>query len=76
MKKKKKLMKNKLNKSLNRDKKILKIITDLYPQRIKKRFIFKVHLGQKKLYYQNQLDTKKIHNLKYNSSFKWYINYF
>ena len=43
-----KLMKNKLNKSLNRDKKILKIITDLYPQRIKKRFIFNVKIDKEK----------------------------
>ena len=41
-------MKNKLNKSLNRDKKILKIITDLYPQRIKKRFIFNVKIDKEK----------------------------
>ena len=43
-----KLMKNKLNKSLNRDKKILKIITDLYPQRIKKRFVFNVKIDREK----------------------------
>ena len=43
-----KLMKNKLNKSLNRDKKILKIITDLYPQRIKKKFIFNVKIDKEK----------------------------
>ena len=43
-----KLMKNKLNKSLSRDKKILKIITDLYPQRIKKRFIFNVKIDKEK----------------------------
>ena len=36
-----KLMKLKLNRCLMRDKKILKIITNLYPQRIQKRFIFK-----------------------------------
>ena len=42
------LMKNKLNKSLNRDKKILKIITDLYPQRIKKKFIFNVKIDKEK----------------------------
>ena len=36
-----KLMKLKLNKSLIRDKKIFKIITNLYPQRIQKKFIFK-----------------------------------
>ena len=43
-----KLMKYKLNKSLNRDKKILKIITDLYPQRIKKKFIYNVKIDKKK----------------------------
>ena len=43
-----KLMKHKLNQSLKRDKKILKIITKLYPQRIKKKFIFNVKLGKKK----------------------------
>tara|TARA_B100001093_G_scaffold485159_1_gene519226 strand:+ start:458 stop:724 length:267 start_codon:yes stop_codon:yes gene_type:complete len=41
-------MKHKLNKSLKRDKKILKIITDLYPHRIKKKFIFNVKIGKKK----------------------------
>ena len=43
-----KLMKHKLNKSLKRDKKILKIITKLYPYRIKKKFIFNVKIGKKK----------------------------
>ena len=43
-----KLMKYKLNKSLNRDKKILKIITDLYPKRIKKKFIFNVKIEKEK----------------------------
>ncbi len=43
-----KLMKLKLNRSLTRDKKILKIITNLYPQRILKRFIFKVNISKKK----------------------------
>ena len=43
-----KLMKYKLYKSLNRDKKILKIITDLYPQRIKKKFIFNVKIEKEK----------------------------
>ena len=43
-----KLMKLKLNRSLMRDKKILKIITNLYPQRIKKRFIFIVKISKKK----------------------------
>jgi len=43
-----KLMKHKLNQSLKRDKKILKIITKLYPYRIKKKFIFNVKIGKKK----------------------------
>ena len=38
----------KLNKSLIRDKKIFKIITNLYPQRIQKRFIFNVKISKKK----------------------------
>ena len=33
---------------LKRDKKILKIITKLYPHRIKKKFIFNVKIGKKK----------------------------
>ena len=43
-----KLMKQKLNQSLQRDKKILKIITNLYPQRVKKNFIFNVKISKKK----------------------------
>ncbi len=43
-----KLMKIKLSRSLMRDKKILKIITNLYPQRIQKRFIFNVKISKKK----------------------------
>ena len=43
-----KLMKHKLNKSLKRDKKILKIITNLYPHRIKKKFIYNVKIDKKK----------------------------
>ena len=43
-----KLMKLELNRSLIRDKKIFKIITDLYPQRIKKKFIFNVRISKKK----------------------------
>ena len=42
-----KLMKKKLMKSLERDKKILKIITKLYPYRIKKKFIYKVEIIKK-----------------------------
>ena len=43
-----KLMKHKLNKSLQRDKKILKIIKNLYPHFIKKKFIFNVKIEKKK----------------------------
>ena len=42
-----KLMKIKLIKSLQTDKKILKIITKLYPYRIKKKFIYKVEIIKK-----------------------------
>ena len=41
------LMKTRLMKSLKRDKKILKIITRLYPYRIKKKFIYKVEIIKK-----------------------------
>jgi cyclopropane fatty-acyl-phospholipid synthase-like methyltransferase len=43
-----KFMKKKLIKSLQIDKKILKIITKLYPYRIKKKFIYKVEILKKK----------------------------
>ena len=43
-----KLMKIKLNKSLKRDKKILKMVTNLYPYRVKKKFIFKVKISKNK----------------------------
>ena len=42
-----KLMKKKLIKSLQRDKMILKMITKLYPYRIKKNFIYKVKINKK-----------------------------
>lgn len=42
-----KLMKKKLIKSLKRDKKILKLVTKLYPNRIKKNFIYKVQIIKK-----------------------------
>ena len=42
-----KLMKKKLIESLKRDKKILKIITKLYPYRVKKKFIYKVEITKK-----------------------------
>ena len=41
-------MKIKLNKSLERDKKILKLITKLFPGRIKKKFIYNVEIDKKK----------------------------
>ena len=43
-----KLMKLKLNESLQRDRKILKIIANLYPHRIKRKFIFDVKISKKK----------------------------
>ena len=43
-----KLMKLKLNQSLQRDKKILEIITNIYPHSIKKKFIFNVKISKKK----------------------------
>ena len=43
-----KTMKIKLNKSLERDKKILKLITKLFPGRIKKKFIYNVKIDKKK----------------------------
>jgi len=42
-----KLMKLKLNQSLQRDRKILEIITNLYPSIIKKKFIFNVKIKKK-----------------------------
>ena len=56
-----KLMKHKLNKSLKRDKKILNIITKLYPHRIKKKFIFNVKIGKKK--YLDMIKNKYISTL-------------
>ena len=41
------LMKKKLIESLKRDKKILRIITKLYPHRIKKKFVYKVNIIKK-----------------------------
>ena len=43
-----KLMKQKLNQSLKRDKKIFRIITNLYPHSIKKKFIFNVKISKEK----------------------------
>ena len=42
------IMKKKLIKSLKRDKKILEIITKLYPHRIKKKFTYKVEIFKEK----------------------------
>ena len=81
-----KLMKKKLIESLKRDKKILKIITKLYPQRIKKKFIYKVKIKKKdylKMIQNRYISTlltlpkkellkgiKEI-NLKYNNNIKF-----
>ena len=43
-----KLMKTKLEKSLDRDKRILEFISNLYPKRLKKKFIYKVKILKKK----------------------------
>ena len=51
-------MKIKLNKSLKRDKKVLKLITKLYPQRKRKKFIYKVKIDKKK--YLNMIENKYI----------------
>ena len=54
-------MKLKLHKSLIRDKKIFKIITNLYPQRIQKKFIFNVRISKKK--YLNMIKNRYISTL-------------
>ena len=56
-----KLMKIKLIKSLKRDKKILTIITKLYPYRIKKFFIYKVEIIKKN--YLKMIQNKYISTL-------------
>ena len=43
-----KLMKTKLEKSFERDKRILEFISNLYPKRLKKKFIYKVKILKKK----------------------------
>ena len=53
-----KLMKSKLKISLNRDKKIIKMIKRLYPKIIKKKFIFKVRIIKTK--YLNMIKNKFI----------------
>ena len=56
-----KLMKKKLIKSLQRDKMILKMITKLYPYRIKKNFIYKVEIIKKS--YLKMLQNRYISTL-------------
>ena len=54
-------MKLKLNKSLNRDKKILRLITKIFPYRIKKKFIYKVKINKKK--YLEMIEKRYISTL-------------
>ena len=56
-----KLMKQKLNQSLQRDKKILKIITKLYPRRTKKKFVYNVKIQKKK--YLEMIENRYISTL-------------
>ena len=56
-----KLMRQKLNKSLQRDKKILKIIKNLYPHFIKKSFSFNVKITKKK--YLHMIQNRYISTL-------------
>ena len=51
-------MKIRLNKSLKRDNKVLKLITRLYPQRKRKNFIYKVKIDKKK--YLTMIENKYI----------------
>ncbi len=51
-------MKIKLNKSLKRDNKVLKLITRLYPQRKRTNFIYKVKINKKK--YLTMIENKYI----------------
>ena len=51
-------MKIRLNKSLKRDNKVLKLITRLYPQRKRKNFIYKVKINKKK--YLTMIENKYI----------------
>ncbi len=51
-------MKIRLNKSLKRDNKVLKLITRLYPQRKRKNFIYEVKISKKK--YLNMIENKYI----------------
>ena len=52
------IMKTKLDKSLKKDKKVLKLITTLYPQRKRKKFIYRVKVNKKK--YLNMIDNRYI----------------
>ena len=54
-------MKLKLNKSLNRDKKILRLIKKIFPYRIKKKFIYKVKINKKK--YLEMIERRYISTL-------------
>ena len=54
-------MKLKLNKSLNRDKKILRLITKIFPYRTKKKFIYKVKINKKK--YLEMIEKRYISTL-------------
>ena len=54
-------MKLKLNKSLNRDKKILRLITKIFPYRTKKKFIYKVKINKKK--YLEMIERRYISTL-------------
>ena len=56
-----KLMKQKLNQSLQRDMKILKIITKLYPRRIQKKFVYNVKIQKKK--YLEMIENRYISTL-------------
>ena len=51
-------MKIRLNKSLKKDNKVLKLITSLYPQRKRKNFIYKVKINKKK--YLTMIESKYI----------------
>ena len=51
-------MKIRLNKSLKRDNKVLKLITRLYPQRKRTNFIYKVKINKKK--YLTMIENKYI----------------
>ena len=53
-----KKMKVRLNKSLKRDNRVLKLITRLYPERKRKKFIYKVKINKKK--YLKMIENKYI----------------